>query len=293
MLSNAHWAATDHPVWQHQGQCWATWLYSGCELNAIRVSSLMFLERSWATRRLSQALLRFLDAKNITDHLGAAPASAWLWGAPGHTAAWGSAGTPGSPDFEASHQVDNSLGHWHLDWAGNPCSCSALRLGQRSTISTGAGLSTHSNLCQLGSSPKQLYWAVASYPPPSGHPRSMSLFRCPAHMLHPLLRALNSHQSALNSTGIHNHKVLRALRWHHYRGSCGPGLKASLSLSWLLTIAVSSTGELRLWHRKSLPFKVSPQIFLAVTSLVFLLLHSCIFTTCLKELPKEIIPRDN
>lgn len=115
-LSNAHWAATDHSVWQHQGQCWATLLYSGCELNAISVTSSTFMERTWITRRLPEAPLCFLDAKNVTGHLGTAPASAWLWGAPGHTAAWESAGTPRSPcDLPPSRQLTRPLASW-LSW---------------------------------------------------------------------------------------------------------------------------------------------------------------------------------
>lgn len=100
-LSNAHWAVTHHPVWQHQGQCWATPLYSGCELSAISVSSLMFLERTWTTRRLSQALLSFLDAKNLTGHLGATSASTQALGSPRTHRSLGTCrGTPWLPDFE-------------------------------------------------------------------------------------------------------------------------------------------------------------------------------------------------
>lgn len=129
-------------------------------------------------------------------------------GTPGHTAAWGHAGAILGllTLWPPTKQTTRSLAPW-LSWQS--LFWSALRLGQRSTIRTGAGLSTCSNLCKLGSSPKQLYGAAASYPAPFGHPRSMSLFGCPAYMQHPPLRVSNSDKSALNSTGIHNHKELR------------------------------------------------------------------------------------
>lgn len=146
--------------------------------------------------------------KNITGLLGAILAAAWLW-APQGTLQLGDMQGQSWASWLCGLQPSRQLAHWHLDWAGNPCSWSALRLGQRSTIRTGAGLSTCSNLCKLGSSPKQLYGAAASYPAPFGHPRSMSLFGCPAYMQHPPLRVSNSDKSALNSTGIHNHKELR------------------------------------------------------------------------------------
>lgn len=137
-------------------------------------------------------------------------------------------GNPGPPDFVASHRADNSLTGTLIELAIPAPVSSQVR--QRSTISTGAGLSTCSNLCKLGSSPKQLYWAVASYPAPFGHPRSLSLFSCPAQILLMEDAAYNSHKSALNSTGIHKHKELRTLSGHHYTRSCRLGLKPSMFL---------------------------------------------------------------